>query len=399
MQKFTPIEYLKIDIASNFGLDKDTWDNRLAWFADNEENLDELMSSANEPALFYAGIQAYRKALAGEPITYPVSLDATASGAQLLALLIGCEKSARLCNVLDTGAREDLYTNIYRLMCARIGDEEKISRDDAKRAIMTSLYGSSAVPKQVFGEGELYQIFLDTMNDEAPGIWQLNQALIGLWNPTCLSHDWILPDNFNVRVKVMDRVQENFHFLNRPYAAEFSVNQPMQDGLSLGANLIHSIDGMVVREMTRRCSYDRDKIIELIELIMSGETGPRSYERNDDKMVLTLWEHYENSGFLSARILDHLDARNIGLVDYSVIMKLLKSLPEIPFKLLSIHDCFRVHPNYGNDLRSQYNQILHEIAGSTLLQYLASQITKTHVNVTKYADIAQDVLTANYALS
>jgi hypothetical protein len=80
MQRFSPREYLKIDIANSYGLDKKTWDERIAWFDENEEQLDKLLPKAEEPALFYAGIQAYRDVQAGLPIGYPISLDATASG-------------------------------------------------------------------------------------------------------------------------------------------------------------------------------------------------------------------------------------------------------------------------------------------------------------------------------
>ena len=60
---------------------------------------------------------------------------------------------------------------------------------------------------------------------------------------------------------------------------------------------------------------------------------------------------------------------------------------------------FRVHPNYGNDLRRQYNQILHEIAKSKLLEFVASQVALDEVIAPKFDDIADAVLEANYALS
>lgn len=60
---------------------------------------------------------------------------------------------------------------------------------------------------------------------------------------------------------------------------------------------------------------------------------------------------------------------------------------------------FRVHPNYGNDLRRQYNRILYEIGRSDMLAYIASQISGEPVQVAKYGRIGERVIEANYALS
>lgn len=79
-QKFTGKQYLQIDIANNFGLDKKNWNQRLAWFQENEDNLENLIKQADEPALFYAGVQAWRATQRGEATGYPISLDATSSG-------------------------------------------------------------------------------------------------------------------------------------------------------------------------------------------------------------------------------------------------------------------------------------------------------------------------------
>ena len=61
---------------------------------------------------------------------------------------------------------------------------------------------------------------------------------------------------------------------------------------------------------------------------------------------------------------------------------------------------FRVLPNYGNDLRRQYNRLLAEVAQSDLLSFLVSQIVKRRITVSKIdPDLHVDILNANYSLS
>lgn len=397
-QTFTGKEYLKIDIASNFGLDKQSWDERIAWFDKNEHQLHMLLSQAAEPALFYAGVKAWDDVKAGRPTGYMISLDATSSGLQLLAALTGDASAAALCNVTDAGKRQDAYTEVYQAMLHQIQDTAKITREDAKDAIMTSLYGSTAQPKRVFGEGRLLDIFYATMQRLAPAAWELNHAFLAMWNPNALSHDWVLPDNFHVHIKVMDNVSETVHFLNKPFEVYYKVNQPKDNGRSLGANVIHSIDGMIVREMTRRCDYDP----EIIDRVRKAIKLPRVADRysRDGKMVRALWGNYIRTGYLSARILDYLNDKTIGLVKAGPILELLDSLPEKPFKVISIHDCFRCSPNYGNDLRRQYNLQLAMIARSTLLSDLLSQIVQRPVKINKLdPQLHNQIMSTNYALS
>lgn len=397
-QTFTGKEYLKIDIANNYGLDKLSWDDRITWFDLHEQSLETLLNQAAEPALYYAGVKAWREVQQGLPIGYMISLDATSSGLQILAALTGDRSAAQLCNVVDTGQREDAYTAIYQAMVLQIQDTAKISRDDVKKAIMTSLYSSTAVPKRVFGEGALLSTFYDTMKFYAPAAWELNETMLALWNPDALAHSWVLPDNFHAYIKVMDTVVDIAHFDNKPYDITYKVNRPMPEGRSLGANMVHSIDGLMVREITRRCDYDQAKVDRIADA-MEGYTGTWT-SKPDDKMVQILWTHYLETGFLSARILDHLNEDNLGLADHAIIRQLLKSLPAKPFKVISVHDCFRCLPHYGNDLRRQYNLQLKMIAESDLLSSLISQIIGRQVTIGKLdPTLYRDIMETNYALS
>jgi len=399
LQRFSGKQYLQIDIANNFGLDKEDWNTRLHWFQQHKHKLLEMVPEAEDPALMYAGILAYEKMKAGEPVSYPVSLDATASGMQILACLTGDRTGAMQCNVVDSGKREDAYTNVYNHMCNITGDSSKIVRSDAKAAVMTSLYGSEAQPKRVFGEGALLRVFHETMETLAPYVWELNQVFLDMWQPDAYSNDWVLPDGFEVKIKVMDKVKETVHFLNEPFEVFTKVNQPIEKGRSLSANVTHSLDGLIVREMIRRCDYNPKDITR----ILSAMKDPIIDQKDNDhsKMVDKLWRLYKESGFLSARILQHLRADNLSLIDsYVPIKELIESLPEKPFKVATVHDCFRVLAPYGNDLRIQYNIQLASIAKSDLLSFIISQILGRTVSIGKAdPNMWKDVLNSNYALS
>ena len=60
---------------------------------------------------------------------------------------------------------------------------------------------------------------------------------------------------------------------------------------------------------------------------------------------------------------------------------------------------FRCLPNYGNDLRMQYNRVLSELAGSNLLANIVSQLVGKPITVRKYGDLSNAILESNYALS
>ena len=137
MTQFTGMEYLMIDVANNFGLGKKDWRERLDWFKANEGKLESLVKSAEEPALYYAGVKAYRKAQRGEVVQYPISLDATSSGLQILACLTGDRAAAMICNVLDAGKRCCAYNLVYEHMLKALGKAPVLTAKNVKRAVMT----------------------------------------------------------------------------------------------------------------------------------------------------------------------------------------------------------------------------------------------------------------------
>ena len=397
MQHFSPMEYLQIDVASAFGLDRTDWSERLDWFKANRHQLKSLVSQAKEPALFFAACEAYETAAKGLPTGHMVSLDATASGIQILSLISGDRSAARHCNILNTGHREDAYSNIDGLM-RNVMEFAHIDRKESKYALMTVLYGSEAVPKQVFGEGALLDLFETTAEREMPAVWALNKALLRLWNPNALIYEWKLPDNFHVKTKVMGSSYQTVNFMGQSVDIHKQVNMAQPEGRSIGANVTHSIDGLIVREMTRRCSYDPAIVADVRTALHAG----RGYgsNRHKDKMLKKLWENYKASRWLTARIFDYIDMENVDLIDRQTVFNLIDSLPTKPFSLVANHDCFRVHPNYAGDMRLQYNIQCAELGTSNMLNFIASQILGVECNTQRYEEFTFDeILSADYALS
>lgn len=254
MQKFTPIEYVKIDIANQMGYDKWLWQERIEWVNDHEDKLDFYIEQADKPLLYIKAVRALRDAKAGNPTGYIMGLDSTASGLQAMAALSGCFKTASNVNLVDTGNREDIYEKVANGM-NKLNDFE-VNRGIVKKPIMTTMYGSTKQPEEVFGEAtpEL-EAFYDMLYQECPGPVELLVAIQSCWNPLGLEHSWTMPDGVKIECKVMGVLESSFK-IDELDKAEVTyattVNRPQKKGLSLAANVTHSVDAYIVREMVRR---------------------------------------------------------------------------------------------------------------------------------------------------
>ncbi|WWC81979.1 transcription-repair coupling factor [Burkholderia phage vB_BpP_HN05] len=140
MMQFTGTNYIRIDVANNFGHDKWTWNERIQWVHDHDHELEQLLDQADVPALYYASVKALRAAQRGEVSNFPISLDATASGMQILSALTGDRNGAALCNVVNRIVdgeikRADGYTIVFEEMKERVGSSAEIKRDMIKKAV------------------------------------------------------------------------------------------------------------------------------------------------------------------------------------------------------------------------------------------------------------------------
>ena len=390
-QELTGLQYLKAEIACKHdkAFEKATWDERIEQFNTLDLNDEATFSKASDSIGLRAAVQALHDTEDGEASGYMISLDACSSGLQLLSLLVSCPTSWNLCGGVSTKC-VDSYVEIYDSMNLH----GALTRKEVKAAIMTSLYGSVAMPEATFGGN--VDMFYETMEKMAPGAWDLNLSLQDLWDEIPgSSYGWVMPDGFHAFIETSKKELVPFNFLGEEHALTVKTDERPEFHKGLGPNLIHSIDGMVVREMFRRCMFSKTIVSNVIDMLNDKGTTGRSAH-----IVKEFWDRYQETGFLTVRILDYLNEGTMGLVDPLVIAKLIQTLPETPFELVSVHDCFRCHPNYGNDLRKQYNNVLADINDSTMLKSMAAQVTGRNLNTKKVGKIDRDtILQGNYLLA
>jgi hypothetical protein len=244
MQEFTGYEYLLIDAANAFGLDKDIFEVRLDWANKHLHELEDLIDQADSKPLYAKAVMAIRKAQQGLPTGHLVGFDAVCSGMQLMSAMTGCEAGADATGLVDPNRRADAYTQCTALVQKRVPTFKASARKLIKQAVMTSLYGSKQEPKNLFGEGtpEL-NAFYEAMYEMAPGATELLDDLLNSWKPYALQHSWILPDGYDVRVKVMTKQEKRIEVdeLNHAtFTYEYYENEGQPHGRSNVANVVHS---------------------------------------------------------------------------------------------------------------------------------------------------------------
>lgn len=388
MIEFTGFEYLCIDAANQYGLDKALFPARIQWVMDNFADLESIEGDKKNLPLYKKAVMAIRNAQAGREIGHLVGFDACNSGAQIMSALTGCIEGCKATNLINTGSRRDGYTDITSAASDILGEGMVIARGDIKNAQMTHLYGSKAEPRGLFGEDtpEL-AAFYQANWVVFPGANELLSDLLSLWQPGALAHDWILPDNFHAHVKVMQMVETRIEVDELDHATctyEYAVNEGKERDVKMAANGIHSIDAYVLRTMQRRCGYNAPVVTKALAVLEFERIG-REQGCFTERTVVAItqphhiyMERFEASNMVDSVIVSHITEYTVGDLSDLHIEKLIglcqRMLTHKPFDIITVHDEFKAHPNNCNALRKHYIEIFAELAESTILEDIFMQI-------------------------
>ena len=409
MKSYYPVEYLLIDIANNFGKDKLLFEERIQWAKDNLNNLEALADEAETKPLYIKAVQALRKAQKGEPLGHLVGLDSCSSGLQLLSVLSGCKAGAEATGLVNPNKRADAYTEITDMMNEMLGGTVHVSRKDSKQALMTSLYGSKATPKRVFGEDtpELKAFYL-ALQKMAPGAYELLHILLKSWNPHAYYHEWKMPDGFDVKVKVMSKHKETIEvdeLGHHKFTYEYYENEPVKFGLSNPANLTHAIDSYVLRTLHRKCNYDKEMVLKAKELLENHQ-ALANVQPNPETKIGYYVQQYQRSTLADIVILPWIvkeegELYQISQAHKDKLLEMINQMLEYePFELVTIHDEFKALCGNCNYLRQQYINTLVDLANSNLMQDLLRQLYKNDdiIYLKKSDNLAKYIANSNYGI-
>lgn len=419
MKTFTGVEYLAIDVANTFGAhkptgfkgDKATFEERIQWVQDHFSQLEKMVSQVDEdPILYKKAVLALKRACNGETVGHMVPLDACCSGIQIMSALTGCKKGARITGLVDPEQRMDAYkfiTDTMNLILKQMGFESvEIPRKDAKDAIMPCTYGSKAKPEEYFS-GKYLEAFYQACRQEAKGAFELLDTLRDTWESFALQHSWQLADGFVVQVKVMEKVTRRVHIeelFNYNMSIETKLNQGTYKGVSNVANVIHSIDGYLLREVIRRCNYNRKQVHKVVQIIQAHLESGAERTKLDDEELEYYFNLADKHGIVSIVIVPHITADNVAQLHKGYLTDLLALLLQMqeyePFMVVTVHDAFASLPNHCNIVRHWYRELLAELADSETLQYIIQQITHDKgYKLAKHShNISSYIRKSNYAV-
>lgn len=396
--EFDEMEYLLIGLANNYGLDEDgnsleaqTFEQRILWSLRNIKELPKLITSAKEKAVFARGvfeIEAMQKHLLNTPnepymSNYILGLDSTASVLQMLSVLSQCEISAEVANLVNPDVRYDPYT----LLCNIYGElldpdeltkvEPYLVRKFMKNCLMVFFYGgSSLLNKMTNRDKKLNEKFHQATSILAPKAMQLRSLILSCIKPELTSYNWEMPDGFKVRTKVLIKELSSVVIDDIKTAKGNSASishifkYQGRDELycALAANIVHSVDSLVVRELCRRLSYDKQAVIKA--LFVLGKIKHKEITDITEFVSVVNISCLIKDDYESYR---HLTPNQLGILEEHLRFMLQHE----PIVLTCIHDEFKTYPKHLGLVRLHYRELMAQLAQSNIINHMLRIVTNT----------------------
>lgn len=381
---FSGFEWLLIDVAARMGHDKEHFSTRIEWTVANvlplikaaptfdllKAFIEPLIKTADEPAMFCGACLAVWDTINGRESTWQVGADAASSGPQLQSCFMKCKTGMGNTGVLNWDKMPDVYTDVTLVMCT---GGLSITRKIVKKGIVPHIYASEAAPKAVFKTQ--YPAFIKAYKTVLPKAQEASDFMVQAWNSNAFEHVWTMPDGAVVRVPVIVKHQKSIpcgkHKIEYIYEELGTKKKGLAGTKALSANITHSYDAYMLRELNRRCNYNKEHMENMLRLLtrelahraMSGEKCPTLTYSETDYMYY-LESLYVKFTQASAVAFEYMDENNVQHLsdDYLLTLEhIAKSmLAHKSFEVSNIHDEFKCLPNNVSQMKRHYNQLLWE---------------------------------------
>lgn len=336
------VYWLKIHIANCYGLDKEEFEDRIEFvegsvetmlrIADNPMDNLKDWTYVDSPYEYLAGCYAYQDYLEGRPVNLPIQLDATCSGLQFYSGLLLDKQGAKAVNVIGQN-REDIYQNVADRV------NKKLVDGDYKKVM--EYVDSEGVSKSVFTYKEAKSI----TGNVTRGVTKRNTMTI----PYSVTMRGMSNQNHDYMHKCV--LENKVYWEGDPWIVNGLITdlnyRSIYEEVS-GAGLGQKYLKDVASRLTKVASWKtpiygfpvvqqayKKKVIHIRTPIGRMELIKRIDGVDKRKQMSSIAANYIHSldSTLLLYCIDHVG------VDIGVI-----------------HDCFLVHPNYGEDIRTQYKE-------------------------------------------
>ena len=290
----TPESYkwLAFQVATSYGLDKHTWDERQQWVKDNlstitrvaEDPIDNIgdWEGAEEPWQFLAACEEYYHCvIKKDRLTTGlcVATDATCSGLQILAGLARDKSTAQLVNVLPSDRPQDAYAVIAEKSMPNIPEVlwQVWDRKCCKRTVMTIPYNAKAFSNRQYIKEALKEKGIEVDKDDltvtvravrdamSPGVpgpmsvmkWIEDEVSKAIKRGVT-ELEWTTPSGFVVVQRLMKKQMET---IDLKLLGRCRLTVATEDGkivdrsrhkAATAPNLIHSLDASLLHESVKR---------------------------------------------------------------------------------------------------------------------------------------------------
>jgi DNA-directed RNA polymerase len=284
-------KWLAFQVATTYGLSKETWDIRQSWVKANEclitrvakfpiESLSEW-EVADEPWQFLAACEEYYAVVTKQLRRHtrlPIATDATCSGLQILAALAKDRKTAQLVNVLPSDKPQDAYKVVADTAKPHIPKylHNVWNRSKVKRTVMTIPYNAKPFSNRSYIRDALKEdgveiekddltltvkAVRDAMNEIVPGpmavmSWIEKEVSKQFKDNPNLTLTWTTPSGFVVNQRIQKKKVEklNLQLLGRCKLSVATDSLLYADKLrhkaATAPNLIHSLDATLLHLST-----------------------------------------------------------------------------------------------------------------------------------------------------